>query len=72
MINRIFEKKTKWIPLATYNFAGKDFIVMIRKGKATGMLYFKTKEVTPIMESSHNFRQDLFDVKEQFEKILNL
>ncbi len=71
MINYLFEKKTKWVPLVAYNYGGSDFIVMVRKGEKSGMLYFKTKKVTPFMEYSYNFRGDLFDIREQFNKILN-
>ena len=42
MIN-LFEKKTKWIPLVAYNQSGNDYIVFVRKGLRSGMLYLKLK-----------------------------
>lgn len=67
----IFERKTKWEILITYNNGGKDYIIFCRKGKRTGMLFFKVKSPTPFL-ASYNFSTSLFNIKEQFEKILSL
>lgn len=66
----LFEKKTKWIPLATYNSVATDYIVFVRRGLKTGMLYFKTKRVTPLFVCSHNLVKNFFDVSLQFDKAL--
>lgn len=71
MINYLFEKKSKWIPLVAYNTGGTDYIVFVRMGKRSGMIYFKTKRITPFMSDvSYNFSKELFDIKKQFEQIL--
>lgn len=67
---KLFAKKTKWIPLAQFNFASNDFIVIARQNTKTGMLYFKTVRVNKngltgdLVNSClpHN----LIDVKEQW------
>ena len=65
------EKKSKWIPLVAYNAEGNDYITFVRKGFKTGMIYFKTKNITPSMRCTYNFRgHNLFDIKEQFTKVL--
>jgi len=69
MIN-LFEKKTKWNVLVTYNSSGTDFIVFARKGLKTGMIYFKTKRVTPRLECSWNFNSNIFDIKNGFVEVL--
>lgn len=66
----MFEKKTKWIVLCTYNSAGNDFIVFVRKGKRTGMLFFKTKNISTLSQCSYNLNPSLFDIKESFKSIL--
>jgi hypothetical protein len=67
----LFEKKTKWIPLVSYNTSGTDYIVFVRKGLKSGMIYFKTKRITPFATCSYNFNITLFDVDEQFDKVLS-
>lgn len=67
----LFEKKTKWQVLAAYNHLGIDYIVFARKGLKSGMIYFKTKRVTPIFGGeSYNFRSSLFDIKKGFDDLL--
>lgn len=63
-------KKTKWKPLVTYNNMGYDYIVFARKGRKSGMVYFKTKRVTPFGTNSYNFVRTLFDIKIQFDKTI--
>ena len=36
---------TKWKPLGTFDFGGKEYVTMIRKNKNNGMLHFKTIRV---------------------------
>jgi len=67
----MFEKKTKWLPLVAYNQSGTDYIVFVRKGIKSGMIYFRTKRITPTFSISYNFQKTLLDIKEQFDKILN-
>ena len=67
------EKKTKWVVLVCYNQGGTDFIVFARKGLKTGIIYFKTKRVTPLFDCSYNFdRVTLFNIKDGFDKLLNI
>lgn len=33
---------TKWKPLGTMDYQGKEYVTMIRKNKKSGMLQFKT------------------------------
>jgi hypothetical protein len=66
----MFEKKTKWQVLVTYNQNGNDYIVFARKGLKSGMIYFKTKNITPTLSSSYNFNPTLFDLKKNFDEIL--
>lgn len=68
---RLFERKTKWIPLIAYNNNGTDYFVLVRKGIKSGMIYFKTKDITPFSKCSYNFRSSIFDIKEQFSKLLD-
>jgi len=70
MLDLLFDRKTKWVPLAAYNNGGTDFIVLVRRGKKTNMLYFKTKQITPRFLSSYNFTQSLLNISEQFAKVL--
>jgi len=70
MLAFLFEKKTKWVPLAAYNCGGTDFMVLVRRGKKTNMLYFKTKRITPAYLSSYNFTTPLLNVSEQFAKAM--
>jgi hypothetical protein len=67
----LFEKKTKWQPLVTYNTSGTDYIVFVRKGLKSGMIYFKTKRNTPLGVCSYNFNATLFDIKKQFDNVLS-
>lgn len=67
----LFEKKTKWIPLVAYNAGGTDFMILVRKGIKSGMLYFKIKNCSPFASCSYNFNKDMFDIRKQFETILN-
>lgn len=66
----LFEKKTKYIPLVAYNSDATDYIVFVRKGLKSGLLYFKTKRNTPLGVCSYNFDKSMFDIKKQFEEIL--
>jgi hypothetical protein len=67
----IFQKKTKWRIFATYNSSGNDYIVFVRKNTKTGMLYFKSKNISPIGKTSYLFMgNSIFDVKEVFDKIV--
>lgn len=67
----LFEKKTKWQPLVAYNARGTDYIVFVRKGLKSGMVYLKTKRITPIGVCSYNFNATLFDIKKQFDSVLS-
>jgi hypothetical protein len=67
----LFEKKTKWQVLVTYNEDGVDYIVFARKGIKSGMIYFKTKKVTPPFRYSYNFKSTLFDIKKGFDDVLS-
>ncbi len=66
----LFEKKTKWVILATYNAGGNDYILFARRGLESGMVYFKTKKTTPEWSTSYNFETSLFDIKKTFNQIL--
>ena len=68
----LFEKKTKSQPLVAYYASGKDYIVFVRKGLKSGMIYFKAKRITPIGVCSYNFNTTLFDIKKQFDKSFKL
>lgn len=67
----LFEKKTKWQPLVAYNANGTDYIVFACKGLKSGIIYFKTKNITPIGVCSYNFNATLFDIKKQFDSVLS-
>jgi len=67
----IFQKKTKWRILATYNSDGNDYIVFVRKNIKTGMLYFKSINISPLSRTSYLFIvNNLFDIKDAFDKIV--
>lgn len=66
----MFEKKTKWQVIVTYNQNGNDYIVFAQKGLKSGMLYFKTKRITPIGSSSHNFHPSFFDVQKRLQEVI--
>jgi len=66
----LFEKKTKWQVLVTYNKDGTDYIVFARKGLKSGMIYFKTTRVTPLNSSPYNFNSTLFDINKGFNDLL--
>ena len=66
----MFEKKTKWQVLVAYNERGTDYIVFARKGLKSGMIYFKTKSITPTLSSSYNLYPSLFDLKKSFHEVL--
>lgn len=71
-LDAIFEGKTKWITFTTYNQNGNDFIVFVRRGLKSGMLYFKTIKVSPMASCSYMFEKPhdyIVDMKQQFEKI---
>lgn len=68
--NKMFEKKTKWEVLVAYNQNGIDYIVFARKGLKSGMIYFKTKRITPVGSSSYNLHPSLFDLKKSFAQVL--
>jgi len=71
-LDYLFERKTNWITFATYNHNGNDFIVFVRRGVKSGMLYFKTKSVSPFASCSYLFDKPhdfIVDLKEQFKKI---
>ena len=70
-MKRLFEKKTSWHPLVAYNASGTDYIVFARKGLKTGMIYFKTKRITPYGVCSYCFTPNLFDIKKGFEDVLS-
>lgn len=72
MIKGLFEKKTKWIPLTSYNDQGRDWIVFARRGLKTGMIYFKSKLVTPLTSNSYIFNGKLLEIEKQFEFVLGL
>lgn len=43
IVKIMFRKNyTKWKPLGTMDFQGKEYVTMIRKNKKNGMLQFKT------------------------------
>ena len=67
----LFEKKTKWQVLITYNQDGTDYVIFVRKGLKSGMLYFKTKRVTPKFVCSYNLNSTLFDIKKGFNDVLS-
>ena len=67
----LFEKKTKWQVLVAYNQGGIDYIVFARKGLKSGMIYFKTTNVTPPSVCSYNFNSTLFDIKKGFDDVLS-
>jgi hypothetical protein len=71
MIFNLFEKKTEWIPLVAYNSSGTDYIVFVRKGVKSGMLFFKTKRNTPLGVCSYNFGKPIFDIEKQFQEVLS-
>lgn len=70
-IDFLFEKKTKWIPLHEYNHDGTDYIILMRRGVKSGMIYFKVKVVSPKFAQSFFFKGDIFNTKDQFDKILS-
>lgn len=67
---------TKWIPLATYSFAGVDTMVFVRKNNKTGLMGFKQKLVNCKFRTASLVcsvvPRDLIDIKEQWEKINKL
>ncbi len=54
----MFKKLTKWEVFAKYNYNSNDYIVMVRKNKKSGMMYFKTIKVAHTI-SSYLFKYDV-------------
>jgi hypothetical protein len=68
----LFRKTTCWVPLATYNTGGSDYIVFARRNLKTGMIYFKTKNISPRMITSYLFAAPLVDIKQQFTLVCTI
>ena len=62
---------SKWIPIHIYNFSGDKFLLMGRMNLKSGMLYFKVKRLNRLSDTNHNMPVNIFDPREQFEKLLN-
>jgi len=73
---KFFKKHfTKWKPLGTMNFQGKEYVTLIRKNKKNGMLNFKTIRVNGFLGDLgcvHGFLpQTLIDTKKTWGEITN-
>ncbi len=67
-------RKTKWIPLGNYTFAGTDYIVFSRVNTRTGIMDFKVKKVQKwkLFTTSVVLPSNLIDTKKQWEKLIEI
>lgn len=63
------ERKTKWVPLYAYNSSGTDRMVFVRKGLRTGILYFRSKVVAGVINTSYAFTGEEYDPKKQIDSL---
>ncbi len=68
-----FKRKfTKWLPILIYDFSGNKYILQGRKNLKTGELCFKNTLLNTRWNLMRNMPQDIFEPKEQFDKLLTL
>ena len=67
---KLFQKKTKWIPLTGYHNNGTDYFLQARKSE-NGFIEFSVSRVSPQFACS--FLHTTFGLKleEQFQKLIN-
>lgn len=74
-IMKLLFNKTKWEPLAIYQYGYKEFIVFTRKNKNNGILEFKVKTFTPYArDSDRTFSGNQginLNIQKQFDSIIN-
>lgn len=66
---------TKWKPLGTMDFQGKEYVTMIRKNKKNGMLQFKTIRINGFfgaMGCVHGFLpRTLIDTQKAWDEVIS-
>lgn len=66
---------TKWKPLGTMDFQGKEYVTMIRKNKKNGMLQFKTIRINGFfgaMGCVHGFLpRTLIDTQKAWDEVMS-
>ena len=62
--------KSKWIPLVAYNDSGKDFLVLAKRNRITGMIRFRTKRMTGLNTLSHFASCININIVDQFAKVM--
>jgi len=66
-----FKRKfTKWLPILIYDFSGNKYLLQGRKNLKTGELCFKNTLLNTRWNLMHNMPQNIFEPKEQFDKLL--
>jgi hypothetical protein len=67
-----FKKRfTKWLPIIVWSFDGNKFLLQGRKNLWTGKICFKNTRINKTFTYMHNMPENIFDPKEQLEKLLN-
>jgi hypothetical protein len=61
-------RKSKWVPLLSFEYNGNSYIIMSRINKKTGMLYFKQKKIHGLFTIC--YERPSVNVEVQFRKIL--
>ncbi len=66
-----FKKRyTKYVPIIIYEFQGNKYLLQGRKNLITGWLDFSTISLQTRATLNRDMPQNVFDAKEQFEKLL--
>lgn len=76
IVKIMFRKNyTKWKPLGTMDFGGKEYVTMIRKNKKNGMLQFKTIRINGFfgaMGCVHSFLpRTLIDTQKIWDEVVS-
>lgn len=62
---------TKWRPIVIYDYSGAKFLLQGRRNLKSGELVFKNTRLNSLFNLMHIGGVDVFDIKEQFQKILD-
>ena len=55
-IKSLFPRYSQWLVIGTFNSEGKDMVVFARKNLRSGMIYFRSKRLTPAGHCSYLLR----------------
>lgn len=65
------KKYSKWHPIVIYDYSGNKFLLQGRKNLKSGELVFKNTRLNSLFNLMQVENIDIFNIKEQFNKILN-